>query len=170
MPEFDESCAPSLCDLPPGILVAVEQAMLPGLSHGPANQELAAALEGGHDWGSVTRLGQRLCESGLWLLAGNLDRSHGISQQIDTAEGSFWHGVMHRREGDFGNAKYWFRRVGGHPVFDQLAEQVPGIYDDPLQFIDRCSRAVGSGTAAERTCAAAQWLEWQRLMAWSLQQ
>src|SRR5262245_6497073 len=55
------------------------------------------------------------CRAGLWLRFNYLDESHKISQDIDTPEGSFWHGILHRREGDYDNAKYWFRRVGTHP-------------------------------------------------------
>jgi len=63
------------------------------------------------------------CLAGLWLLHDFLHESHAISQRIETASGSFWHAIMHRREGDFGNAKYWFRHVGYHDVFDPLGER-----------------------------------------------
>ena len=63
----------------------------------------------------------RCCLSGVWLLCDFLDESHTISQGISTPSGSFWHGIMHRREGDFSNAKYWFRKVGEHPVYERLA-------------------------------------------------
>jgi len=94
-----------------------------------------------------------------------LDRSHSISQDIGSAEGSFWHGIMHRREGDFGNSKYWFRQVGSHPVFDQLAEISGGVYADPYDFVDECSRMQRSDNEPSRECRRDQWLEWQALMA-----
>jgi hypothetical protein len=54
-------------------------------------------------------------QAAIWLYVDDLDRSHTVSQGIETEEGSFWHGIMHRREGDFSNAKYWFRRAGSLP-------------------------------------------------------
>jgi len=54
--------------------------------------------------------------AGLWLWHDWLDESHTLSQSITSTTGSFWHAIMHRREGDFSNAKYWYARCGGHPA------------------------------------------------------
>jgi len=59
-------------------------------------------------------------QAGIWLYVDELDRSHAISQGIHDATGSFWHGIMHRREGDFGNSHYWFNKTGHHPAMDAI--------------------------------------------------
>ncbi|MEZ6042664.1 MAG: hypothetical protein R3C20_19375 [Planctomycetaceae bacterium] len=73
---------------------------------------------------------QRKCaEAGLLLLWNFTDESHSVSQSME-GQGSprtadYWHGIMHRREPDAGNAAYWFRRVGRHPAFDRLKQKLP---------------------------------------------
>ena len=62
-------------------------------------------------------------QSGLLLWNDALDASHIISQSIESRTGSYWHGIMHRREPDYSNAKYWFRRVGVHPTYPVLRER-----------------------------------------------
>ena len=42
------------------------------------------------------------------------DKAHRIVQEIPTAEGSWVHAYLHRKEGDLGNARYWYSRAG-HP-------------------------------------------------------
>jgi hypothetical protein len=62
--------------------------------------------------------------AGLWLWHDGLEESHRISQSISDVTGSFWHAIMHRREGDFSNSKYWYARASGHPVLATLAGSV----------------------------------------------
>ncbi|MDF2962240.1 MAG: hypothetical protein K0S39_3975 [Paenibacillus sp.] len=67
-------------------------------------------------------------KAGLHLLNESLDKSHELSQDIHHATGSYWHGIMHRMEGDYSNAKYWFRQVGTHTVFTSLFKQAKNVY------------------------------------------
>jgi len=57
----------------------------------------------------------------LWLWHDWLDPAHRIVQSLETPSGSFWHAIIHRRERDFDNSKYWFRRCADHPILPALA-------------------------------------------------
>ncbi len=92
--------------------------------------------------------------AGLWLYVNDLYRSHTISQGIEDRTGSYWHGIMHRREGDFSNSHYWFRRAAGHP----LIAQRPDL--DPDAFVDQVARAQGVNAPE---LVAKQREEWQAL-------
>jgi hypothetical protein len=111
----------------------------------------------------------RACLAGLWLRFDFLDESHRISQEIHTPDGSFWHGIMHRREGDYGNAKYWFRRVGKHPVFDLLGGEAkrlrvfPSGLWDPYEFIDLVDASVTREGGDPEPLVTLQHVEWQLL-------
>jgi hypothetical protein len=49
----------------------------------------------------------------LWYDArGNWTEAHHIAQDIDTADAAWVHAYLHRKEGDIGNARYWYRRAG----------------------------------------------------------
>jgi hypothetical protein len=130
----------------------------------------------------VSRSMAQACLAGLWLRYDFLDESHRISQEIDNPTGSFWHGIMHRREGDFGNAKYWFRRVGEHPIFDELAAAAAPLAADspptdaarflidgktwnPFKFVDLCESASGKSPSLAPLCMAIQEREWELLFA-----
>ena len=71
-----------------------------------------------------------LLTSAALLWHDHLDASHTLSQDIETREGSWLHGIMHRREPDYGNAKYWFKRVGRHPAFAKLASRAQALVAD----------------------------------------
>lgn len=49
----------------------------------------------------------------LWADAqGNWQAAHTLAQDVDDANGAWVHAYLHRREGDSGNAAYWYRRAG----------------------------------------------------------
>ncbi len=43
---------------------------------------------------------------------GDWHMAHTIAQDINTTDGSWIHAYLHRKEGDEGNAAYWYRRAG----------------------------------------------------------
>jgi hypothetical protein len=116
--------------------------------------------------------------SALYLYFSALDESHRLSQDIPSATGSWLHGVMHRQEPDYGNAKYWFRRVGAHELSPALAQNAqalrlatdearavfqPATRWNALGFVDLCERGARTGGALAADLEAVQLLEWQML-------
>lgn len=88
--------------------------------------------------------------SALLLWNDDLDCSHTLSQDLHTPTGSLLHGIMHRMEGDYSNAAYWFRLTGAHPCFPDVAQAALGGGEwDPFAFNRAVERAVRSGDAAE---------------------
>lgn len=128
----------------------------------------------------------KACLAGIWLLFNYLEESHTISQSIETTTGSLWHGIMHRREGDFFNSKYWFRRVGEHPIFPDLqrtakemasaAEPHPSISFlknqtkwNPFDFVDLVEACLSGKSPHELLCRQIQQCEWELLFDFSYQ-
>jgi hypothetical protein len=118
--------------------------------------------------------------AGLWLWHDWLDSSHTISQSLQSGTGSFWHAIMHRREGDFSNAKYWYARCTNHPVLQTMAPFANDILHplpadksflrltqggwNPNAFVDLVEQLHTRPTDARRPVAVAlQKLEWRLL-------
>lgn len=151
--------------LAPGDATLRSMPLVPGApAHGPQLDELRQLrLEDLFEGGAIKDRDFAKCvQSGLYLYFSALAESHRISQGIPSASGSYWHGIMHRQEGDWSNAKYWFRRVGTHPVFGQL-EARAGSPWDPYAFVDRCSAASARNSDAADLIDL-QMQEWRLLM------
>jgi hypothetical protein len=116
----------------------------------------------------------------LWLYFDWLYESHRISQQIDTPTGSFWHAIMHRREGDFSNSKYWYARCANHPSLATIAAQAPAVINampadksllrlimsgwNPNALVDLVQQVHSTpDDPRHRVAVALQHLEWQIL-------
>jgi hypothetical protein len=53
------------------------------------------------------------CLRALWTEArGDWKGGHEIVQEENGADAAWVHAYLHRKEGDIGNAQYWYRRAG----------------------------------------------------------
>jgi hypothetical protein len=49
----------------------------------------------------------------MWYAGKNdWDRAHEIVQDINSRDAAWIHAYLHRKEGDLGNASYWYHRAG----------------------------------------------------------
>jgi len=118
-------------------------------------------------------------QAGLLQLHDSLDESHQLSQSVQGAgrhrAGDYWHAIMHRREPDYSNAKYWFRRVGKHPLFEELGRRANDILEgaglselsewqeclelttgwNPIAFVDLCQKCEQADDASLSEAARA---------------
>lgn len=166
--------------LPSDVLELIEQAPLPGLDDQPKCPETTTRIR--EVMMAHPQLQRSPIEAALWLLAGDLERSHEVSQAIENSTGSYWHGIMHRREGDFWNSKYWFQRVGEHSILIELAQQCEqSIHSNPTLFaelpksdlsnprkvaytlVDGCQQALGRTLDVQSAWQQICWWEWQLL-------
>lgn len=105
---------------------------------------------------------QELIRALVLLWHDHMEPAHEIGQSIENEDGSFVHGILHRREPDYGNAAYWFRHVGRHECFPEIAKRAAELLRsknesamekqlirngewDAFGFIDACERAAGRG-------------------------
>jgi hypothetical protein len=47
-----------------------------------------------------------------WDAKGNWDKAHEIAQDVPGTDGAWVHAYLHRKDGDVGNAAYWYRQAG----------------------------------------------------------
>jgi hypothetical protein len=169
--------SPGPHDYPPALAKLLEAIPLAPLGPGRPRVELrreieaaCSALEPAKDRSMASA-----CQAGLWLAFDFLDEAHTLAQDIATPEGSYWHALMHRREPDFSNSKYWFRRVGDHPVYEALREAARDLAAeaparaaflarqaswDPFAFVDLCEAGYDEKAPGHELCRRVQRAEW----------
>ena len=66
---------------------------------------------------------------------GDWETSHNIAQDIHSPEGSWIHAYLHRKEGDSGNASYWYHRAGRSMPGGTLEKEWEDISRDLLKTL-----------------------------------
>ncbi|QDV50541.1 hypothetical protein [Gimesia fumaroli] len=128
-------------------------------------------------------------KAGLFCIHDYLDESHQYSQSVQSqgihGAGDYWHHIMHRREPDYSNAKYWSRAVGYHPLQDILPDVVGNLFNlegsDSVEnwkrrllqndrwslntFVDCCAECEAThDPELNRFAQTIQWIEMQLLL------
>jgi hypothetical protein len=134
-------------------LLPLEKAMPTLLATTPGPAEAIACVE--------TLEATPVVKAALWLYVDHLENAHHIVQDLHTPTGAFLHGMVHRREGDFSNSKYWFRQAGHHPVIDQL------IHYEPYDLVTRAEEARADNPAE---VVALQRAEWQAIFDYAVRE
>jgi hypothetical protein len=163
----NSGCAKENPSVPEPILPKIKSLLAtpepPGLGPGPragirSESELEDSLEQIFARSPLPSETRELVRALVLLWHDHLDAAHTISQNIENRDGSLVHAIMHRREPDYGNAKYWFRRVGNHTCFPELGQRATELLEsekeselrpkllangswDPFAFVDACERA-----------------------------
>jgi hypothetical protein len=145
----------------------------PSLEAAAGEDALAKLLPGS------SRTSRLALAAGLLQILDFWDASHTAAQEADDLGerhfSAYWHGIAHRREPDAGNASYWFRRVGQHAIYPELARHAVEIEPalsgswDPYRFIEYSERAARRpGSDTERRALAIQNAEWELLFEHSM--
>lgn len=67
-----------------------------------------------------------------WDAQGDWDRAHEVAQVIENKDGAWVHADLHRKEGDEGNAGYWYRRAGRRAASGDLGQEWQEIVKEML--------------------------------------
>ena len=128
-----------------------------------------AAIAGNHK--IVDQKAFPLLRGALLYLLDALPEAHTIFQEAKGDLGSYWHGMMHRRDGDFDNARYWFRRAGALPVFAEIHRAAASHSElmarqtswDPYVFTGQCEQNRFGERGSLQELAALQRIEFDAL-------
>jgi hypothetical protein len=69
----------------------------------------------------MSKVNEDLLQAVGLALAGDWDAAHQLVQQYEDGTAAWIHAVLHKIEGDLGNARYWYRR----------ADQMDHVEDEP---------------------------------------
>jgi hypothetical protein len=65
---------------------------------------------------------------------GDWEKAHSIVQDLSDTTAAWVHAYLHRKEGDIGNADYWYRRAGRKRPEVSLAEEWEAMVGELVSF------------------------------------
>lgn len=149
--------------MPKDLRAFLAEAQLPRVSRDqPApDPRLLAKLEAATDdnLGLADQAKAACVRALLWYAAGDLNTAHEIVQAMSGPDGAYIHGMIHRVEDDFNNARYWFARAVAHPasaeIYRHAVVNSPLIAAhslwDPVYVTDLLEEARRTGISEELT-------------------
>lgn len=119
-----------------------------------------------------------LVRGALFYALDALHDAHVLFQKGSGDLDAYWHGMVHRREGDFENARYWFRRAGELPFFGSLHHAASNTSElvarqmnwDPYLFTGQCEQARYGEPELVREMAALQRIEFDTVFEYTWRQ
>src|SRR4051812_45518056 len=72
--------------------------------------ELNAQIDSILETSNMDRETAELARAAVLLWHDHFEAAHELAQDVENADGSLLHAILHRREPDYMNARYWFRR------------------------------------------------------------
>jgi hypothetical protein len=67
-----------------------------------------------------------------WDAKGDWEKAHEVAQDVVGADGAWVHAYLHRKEGELGNAGYWYRQAGRPVASGDLRVEREGIVGEML--------------------------------------
>jgi hypothetical protein len=67
-----------------------------------------------------------------WDSQGDWEKAHEVAQDVEGRDGAWVHAYLHRKEGDLGNAGYWYRQAGRVVASGDLRVEWEGIVGEML--------------------------------------
>lgn len=116
--------------------------------------------------------------AGLFYRYDALGEAHSLVQELPGELAAYWHGMIHRRETDFDNARYWFRRAGELPIFESLHQAASGFSAvmarqfnwDPYLFTGLCEQEKYGDDSLKGELVALQRLEFEKVFDYTWRQ
>lgn len=151
--------------LPPNLRSLVETPEPPELGPGPRRRVQAISeIDASLPALGLSSPRRELVRATVLLWHDHFHAAHAIVQDGESQDASYIHAILHRREPDYSNAKYWFRRVGTHPNFTALLARTESLLQkdsslraallrekqwDSFAFVDACETAATRKSAGE---------------------